>query len=501
VVHAVTLAHQAFIEAQAHASSGASRGSVTDLAALLDAICAEMSSQREAIVSIAHQESTLPIEPRLQGEFDRTINQLKHFAEAIREGSWVQATIDHALPDRKPVPRPDLRSMLVPIGPVGVFDAGNFPLAFGAAGNDVASALAAGNPVIVKSHPNHPRTNVLVGECIARALQSAGVSPHWYTVLPDTSPDTSEQLVMHPSIAAIGFTGSRHIGRKLIDLAATRATPIPVFAEMGSLNPLVILSGALEESWQAIASDLSKSILLGHGQFCTRPGVVLIPKDHPNARRFIDTLASTLAAGKPQSMLSDATCHSYQKAADALIARNDLTIHVRPTFPGARGSSALLAETTAGAFLREGDEILRDEIFGPACLVVTFDSLDEAIDVLQAVSGTLTVSLHAGSADMPNVARLLPVAQGLAGRVVFGGYPTGVEVTHAMVHGGPYPAGHPGGVTSIGSAAIARFSRPVCVQNCPSQLLPLALQDSNPLHILRKIDGRWRTIEDKPQRA
>jgi alpha-ketoglutaric semialdehyde dehydrogenase len=433
----------------------------------------------DELIQVCHEESKLAVD-RLRGERARTINQLKMFADLIDEGSWVDARIDTAQPDRKPVPKPDLRRMLIPLGPVAVFSASNFPLAFSVAGGDTASAFAAGCPVVVKGHPAHPRTSVLVAEAIARAVADSGMPKAIFHLVADSSIEAGTSLVIHPVIRAVGFTGSTQAGRSLFNLAAARPDPIPVFAEMSSLNPILIMPGALRERQAEIVKGLAGSVTLGVGQFCTKPGVVLGLRG-PNFEEFSSALGDALAKVEAAPMLYRGI---EERLADSL---RKTQAYVRVS------QSAHLLRATAKEF-RE-NHVLQEEIFGPATLLVECSDEEEVLKTIESLPGQLTATVHLTTNEEESSRAFLEAFTEKAGRVVLNGYPTGVEVCASMQHGGPYPATTDSRFTSVGTAAIHRFARAVCFQNFAETLLPLELQNANKLQIWRQINGRF-TKED-----
>jgi 2,5-dioxopentanoate dehydrogenase len=431
---------------------------------LLRAVAARLEANGEAIVTCARSETALGL-PRLQGELARTCNQLRMFAALVEEGSWLDARIDHG--------NIDVRSMLRPLGPVAVFGASNFPLAFSVAGGDTASALAAGCPVIVKAHPAHPRTSALAGDAIA------GVVPEGvFALLFDEGYETGVALVKHPLIKAVGFTGSLRGGRALMDIAAARPDPIPVFAEMGSINPVFILPRAMQERGAEIAAGLHASVTLGVGQFCTNPGLVLTTHDE----KFVGELETRIASTPAATMLTPAIGDAYRAGVTAFAS-----IARRRAFVDAEGGAALFT-TDAENFLAHHE--LMHEVFGPSTLVVECESRARLLEIARALEGQLTVTIHAAAGEIDEYRDLLEIVETKAGRIVFNGYPTGVEVVPAMVHGGPYPATSDGRSTSVGTRAIERFTRPVAWQNAPDAVLPDELKESNPLGIRRMVDGR-----------
>ncbi|QIP14098.1 aldehyde dehydrogenase (NADP(+)) [Spirosoma aureum] len=457
----------------------------------LEAIATELEALGEILIERAVLESGLPT-GRLTGERGRTTGQLRMFAKLIREGSWVDARINPALPDRQPLPRPDLRRMLIPLGPVVVFGASNFPLAFSVAGGDTASALASGCPVIFKAHPSHPGTSSLVGQAITTAAEKSGMPDGVFSLL-HADNEVAQQLVAHPAVKAVGFTGSRGGGLALQRIAQERAEPIPVYAEMSAVNPVVVLPGAIQENAVKVAEGLAASVTLGVGQFCTNPGLVFL-LDSPQSAVFLDTVAEKIRSSAPATMLNSGICHNYQKG----VQHNRIIpgVHVLAESETAsedsrtEGRPAVLS-TTAPIFLCS--PTLSDEIFGPTSLIVTCQTEAELAECLQTLEGQLTATLYATADELAQSAvDWISLLQAKAGRVLFGGFPTGVEVSEAMTHGGPFPATTDGGrSTSVGTAAILRFVRPFTYQSFPDALLPLALQNANPLGIWRNIDGEF----------
>jgi len=451
-------------------------------------IAARIESIAEPLTARAVAESGLPV-ARIQGEIGRTCNQLRMFAKLIGEGSWVDARIDRADPQRQPVPKPDVRSMLRPLGPVVVFGASNFPLAFSVAGGDTASALAAGCPVIAKAHPSHPGTSELVGAAISGAVRECGLHPGVFSLLFGVGNDLGQQLVSHPLIKAGGFTGSRTGGKALAALAASRPEPIPFYAEMSSVNPLIVLPGAMRERGEAIAAGLHGSITLGAGQFCTKPGLIFV-RDDEATNLLIDRLSALI--GNPQSytLLNRSIHEAYTAGAARLDGSAAITSLARASQdPEASGcqTAAALYRTTAVA-LRE-NRSLQDEVFGPAAVVVVWSTKADLLDTLYALEGQLTASIHANDQDLADFSDLIPILETRAGRLVFNGFPTGVEVCHAMVHGGPWPSTSDGRTTSVGTRAILRFTRQVCFQGFPEASLPPELRRDNPARIQRLVDG------------
>ncbi|MFC3168147.1 aldehyde dehydrogenase (NADP(+)) [Paracoccus fontiphilus] len=436
-----------------------------DRARFLDAIADEIEARAEAITAMGTAETGLP-EARLNGERGRTTGQLRLFADHIRKGDYLDRRHDPALPDRQPLPRPDLRLIQRPIGPVGVFGASNFPLAFSTAGGDTASALAAGCPVVVKGHPAHPATGEIVAEAVHAAIRSTGMPAGVFNFIHGNTHHVGAALVQHPLIKAVGFTGSLRGGRALFDLCAARPEPIPFFGELGSINPGFVLPQALAARGAKIAEGWAGSLTMGAGQFCTNPGLVVMPKG-VLAEAFAKAAGDALAKIGPQVMLSDGIAEAYRAGADRAAGV------ATPIFEGAsEGRNALPAiyKTTAEEFLR--DHTLAEEVFGPLGVIVTVSGEDQMLDVAEALEGQLTATLHLDDGDMDLARRLMPVLERKAGRILANGWPTGVEVADAMVHGGPYPASTNFGATSVGTMAIRRFLRPVSYQNIPEALLP-----------------------------
>ncbi|HVT29463.1 MAG TPA: aldehyde dehydrogenase (NADP(+)) [Lacipirellulaceae bacterium] len=464
---------------------------------LLDATATQIEALGDELLVRGELETALP-RARLTGERARTCGQLRMFAKIVREGSWVEAVIDLADPKREPLPKPDLRRMFVPRGPVVVFGASNFPFAFGACGGDTASAVAAGNPVVIKGHPSHPGTSELFAAAVAAAVRECKLPAGMFALLQGCRHELSAQLVQHPQTQAVGFTGSLRAGRTLFDLASRRESPIPVYAEMGSVNPVVILPAAIKERADSIAKDLAASALLGGGQFCTKPGVVLLVGDAE--RRLIQALTQIVQAAPQVTMLNGPLRDSFTARTASLSKLNGVKSVVSGNASGAAGMSPSLFETTADTFLREPS--LHEEAFGPGVIAVECESDEQALACVRSLGGNLTGTVHVGNGeDQSRAARVVRALEANVGRVIVNGYPTGVEVGNAIVHGGPYPATTDAGTTSVGSAAIRRFVRPVAYQNMPQNLLPLALRDDNPLGISRLVDGEWtaRAIESQAQ--
>ena len=455
--------------------------------AFLRSIAAKIEAVAGEIVERAGQETALPAS-RLQAETARTCNQLRLFAQVAEEGSWVNARIDRAEPDRKPAPTPDIRSMLHPLGPVVVFGASNFPLAFSVAGGDTASALAGGNPVIVKAHAAHPGTSELVGHAVQEAVRECGLPEGVFSVLFGGGSQIGTALMKHPLVKAGGFTGSRAAGRTLMDIAASRPEPIPFYAEMSSTNPVFILPGALRERGENIAAGLHASFTLGAGQFCTKPGMVFLPKSR-EATAFADKLRRLVVASSPFHLLTKNIQSSYDSAVCKRRTENDskATAFGLEEAPAAGFAvSSALFETDAASYLSSE---LGAEIFGPTTLLVEHSSRDQVLAVARSLEGQLTATIHGTEQDLRDFADLIAILETKVGRLVFNAFPTGVEVCHAMVHGGPYPSTSDGRSTSVGSNAIFRFTRLVCYQGFPDSGLPEELKDANPLGIWRMVNG------------
>jgi len=450
-------------------------------AEFLRAIATNIEASIEEIVARMPQETGLP-EMRARGEAGRTCGQLRMFATLVEEGSWVDARIDRAQPDRKPLPKVDTRSMMRPLGPVVVFAASNFPLAFSTAGGDTASALAAGCPVIVKAHSSHSGTAEIVGLAIQKAVSDCGLPEGVFSLLYGGGRTIGQALVKHPSIKAVGFTGSYAGGRALMDLAAAREKPIPVYAEMSAINPVVILPEIAAAKGDALAEGLFGSLTLGVGQFCTNPGLVFIHADV--AGKLTTKLIDMVSASKSSAMLNSGICQAYGSGLDHLKNHPKVQLLAEGTC-GDQSNQAVptLFQTTAADFLAGGD--LTEEVFGPATLIVTYASEDELARLFGAIGGQLTASVHGTDGELAQQAALVKLMEDRAGRLVFNGFPTGVEVCGSMVHGGPFPATSDGRGTSVGTMAIYRFTRPVCYQDCPQSLLPDELKDGNPVGIQR----------------
>ena len=480
VDEAAQLASEAFVVFSR--TSGQDRGS------LLRKIAGKIESIAGELVERAGQETALP-PARLQAETGRTCAQLRLFAQLAEEGSWVNARIDCADRERRPLPKPDVRSMLRPLGPVVVFGASNFPLAFSVAGGDTASALAAGNPVIVKAHAAHPGTSELVGRAIQSCIQACGLPEGVFSLLFGRGSQIGVALMKHPLIKAGGFTGSRTAGRILMDIAASRPEPIPFYAEMSSTNPVFILPEALAANGLNIAMGLHASFTMGAGQFWTKPGMIFLPEGR-EASLFKSKLKELVEASPEFNLLTAAIHSSYQ--AGISDRKSNGCVALAAEAPATRrddsfSAGAVVFETDASALLE--NPALESEIFGPSTLVVSYSNQDEMLKIARNLEGQLTATIHGTEEDLREFAGLISVLENRVGRLVFNGFPTGVEVCHAMVHGGPYPSTSDGRSTSVGTQAIYRFTRLVCYQGFPNEALPQELKDENPLGVWRMVDG------------
>ena len=474
------------VDEAAEAFADLRRRSPVERARFLETIAEEIEALGEALIERTTAETALPA-ARIIGERGRTCAQLRLFAATVREGSWVDARIDTALPDRRPAPRPDIRRMLKPIGPVVVFGASNFPLAFSTAGGDTASAFAAGCPVVVKAHPAHPGSGELVAGAIVRAAERCALAPGVFSFVHGGAA-IGAALVRHPATAAVGFTGSHAAGRALFDAASSRPQPIPVFAEMSSVNPVFVLPAALRERSDAIAEGLVGSFTLGVGQFCTKPGIVFILRG-PEAEAFAEKLARAVRQAAGGTMLTADIRDAFERRRREVTASDGVCEIAAAEGAGTDGkqASASVAVTDATRFLAQ--PLLADEVFGPFTLLIRCRDMEEMIACAGALEGQLTASLHGTDADLAAAGLLLETVESRVGRVIVDGFPTGVEVSPAMHHGGPYPATTDVRFTSVGTAAILRFARPVCYQGFSDALLPAELKNANPLKILRMVDG------------
>lgn len=476
------------VQAAADAFERTRRDPASRRAELLDRIAEEIEALGDDLLQATDAETGLGL-ARLAGERARTTGQLRAFADLLREGSYVEAIIDTALPDRQPAPRPDIRRMLFPIGPVAVFSASNFPYAFAVAGGDTASAFAAGCPVIVKGHPSHPATSELVAQAVTRAVAATGFPAGFFSLLQGDTVEVGQTLVQHPKLEAVGFTGSLRAGRALFDTAARRPRPIPVYAEMSSVNPVILLPGAVAAGGEALADQLVASVTLGAGQFCTSPGLILV-QNTPETHRFIAAVRERMAAREPGVLLNEKVEQGLAHAVEQTLARPGVTCVTggrQVERPGYSYANTVI-QTTSDVF--RADEALQDEHFGPVTLFVVCDSSEDLRATAATLRGSLTATLHAQQDEWDAAAELMDLLREKAGRLIWNGFPTGVEVVHAMQHGGPYPATTAPATTSVGMMAIKRFLRPVAFQNTPQALLPDALKDGNPLNIWRIINGK-----------
>lgn len=454
--------------------------------AFLDAIADEIDAISEELVARGVQESGLPV-ARLKGEVGRTSNQLRLFARVARQGDFLGVRIDPALPERTPMPRVDIRQRQVPVGPVAVFGASNFPLAFSVAGGDTASALAAGCPVVVKAHNAHPGLGELVGAAVTRAAKSTGMPPGVFSLLFGPGAQIGQALAKDPRISAIGFTGSRAAGLALVQTAAERPVPIPVYAEMSAINPVFVLPGALAGDLDVLARGFHGSVTGSSGQLCTSPGLIFVPSG-AEGDALVERIAAEFAASVGQTMLTPGIHRAWQKGVDTLASRPGVT-PVQQGRPGEGDNAPAPIVQSSDVATFAADEALSAEIFGAAALIVRYDDVAELPGVIATMEGQLTATLQLAESDYPAARALIPGLERLAGRILVGGWPTGVEVGHAVVHGGPFPATSAPATTSVGSLAIERFLRPVSYQTFPEALLPAPVQEANPYRLNRRIDG------------
>lgn len=453
--------------------------------AFLETLAEILESHRAEIVPLAVKESNLP-EGRINGELGRTTGQIKLFANLVKEGSWVEATVDPADPGRQPLPKADIRRMLTPLGPVVVFGASNFPLAFSTAGGDTISALAAGCPVIYKAHPAHPETSKKVAECIAEAITKSGLPSGIFTHI-EGGIDVGQALVKHPLAKAVGFTGSHAGGKALFDLAGQREEPIPVYAEMGSVNPIFCFPEKLEKNNDALAKAFISSLTLGVGQFCTNPGLIFVPK--AQAKAFENAIAEELNDIASAPMLHPGIAQAYYDSIQFFQSREELRwVKVADPQHLINGSTAL-AEIQAADWIK--DKVFQKEVFGAFAMMVVYETEEELLEIVKNLHGQLTITVWAEDAELKDQLFLLNLLEEKCGRLLFKGVPTGVEVGFAMQHGGPYPSTTAPNSTSVGAHAIKRFARPIALQDMPQELLPDALKDGNPLGIWRLVNGAY----------
>lgn len=463
--------------------------SVEDRATFLETIADEVDALGDQLLETANAETALPQEPRLKGERGRATNQMRLFAKVIREGSWVDPRIDLPQPDRKPLPKPDVRSMLVPIGPVVVFGASNFPLAISVVGCDTVSALGAGCPVVVKAHPAHPGTCELLGIAVLKAAEKCNMPNGVFSMVHGTGNEVGRQLTEHPATQAVAFTGSLGGGRAVFDIAAKRPNPIPVYTEMGSTNPVFVLPGALAERAKQIAAGYIQSVTLAVGQFCTNPGMVIGQKSD-TLTEFVNEAASLAGGYAPTTQLHNGINQAFRAGVDRIDKTSGVAVAGRSeTEADASASQAecVIFSTDVATF--ESNPHLSDEVFGPTSTVVQCDSRDEMLRIAKNLSGHLTATIHGTEEDINNNRDLLALLENKVGRIVFNGFPTGIEVCSAMHHGGPYPATTDGHFTSIGTGSILRFVRPVCYQGFPDGALPEELRNQNTRGVWRLVDN------------
>lgn len=463
--------------------------SLKQRADFMRSIAKEIENLGDELLVVAGEETNLP-EARLRNERARTMYQLTSYADACEKGDWLEARIDTAIPDKNP-PKPDIRKMLVPLGPVVVFGAANFPFAYSTAGGDTATAFAAGCPVIVKAHPAHARTSEMVGSAILKAAANSYMPSGIFSHVHGVSFDVGKALVEHPHTRAVGFTGSFIGGRQLFDWANQRKVPIPVFAEMSSINPVFLLAGKMKSASADIAKQYAGSITLGVGQFCTNPGLI-IGIDNDDLANFMDTLAKEIKKIAPGDMLNIGIFKNYvEKRGNALAQEEVETIAVAEAEPQLNQGMATIASATAEAFIN--NPLLHLEVFGPYSLVVKCKSIEQMQEVVGHIEGQLTATLMATDEDVQNNSELVEAVKNICGRLILNGVPTGVEVCLSMQHGGPYPATTDSRFTSVGADGIKRFARPVAFQNWSNALLPDELKDENPL-------GIWRTVNNELKR-
>ena len=434
----------------------------------LENIASKLTASKDSIIKVTTRETKLSVN-RLEGEMQRTINQVKLFANLLQEGSWVNAIIDTAIPERTPLPKPDIRQMQIPIGVVGVFGASNFPFAFSVAGGDTISALAAGCTVVYKAHPGHPATSELVGKIIIDAAKETEMPEGVFSMLQGASHESGINLVEHPLIKAIAFTGSFAGGKALFNAASKRNEPIPVYAEMGSINPVFILPGIIEQNGLAVADKLVGSNTLSAGQFCTNPGVI-VELQSKDTNEFLSRFASDISNVSAECMLTDKIWKGYYTGIEKLSAMADVEIITGHRKENENVAAPFMFKTPASVFLKN-DELL-EEVFGPSSVHVIAGNKNDLFAIAEKLPGQLTISVWGTDEDLANYSDLLKILELKAGRIICNGVPTGVEVTHAMVHGGPYPATTDSRTTSVGTNAIYRFTRAVCYQGFPRNLLP-----------------------------
>ncbi|MCH7411539.1 aldehyde dehydrogenase (NADP(+)) [Belliella sp. DSM 111904] len=452
----------------------------------LEKIAYNIEAEKANLIPLASSESNLP-EGRITGELGRTVGQIKLFAQLVEEGSWLEAVIDHADPERTPAPKPDIRRFLTALGPVVVFGASNFPLAFSTAGGDTVSALAAGCPVIYKGHPAHPKTSKLVGSLITKAAQENGLPLGLFTHI-EGGIDVGQELVKHPIAKAVAFTGSFKGGKSLFDLANQRKEPIPVYAEMGSVNPIITLENKLGSNIEALAKAFVSSLTLGAGQFCTNPGLIMVPQVHEDA--FSDAVKKEIQDIVGAPMLHEGIAKAYYESLDKLKRKEELEwLHVSSTNDIIKAHPAM-AKIKANDWLKE--ELFQEEVFGSFAILVIYENAEELLSIAQKLHGQLTITIWGEDSELEQSADIISHLEEKCGRILFKGVPTGVEVGFAMQHGGPYPSTSDSRSTSVGAYAIKRFARPIAFQDMPEKFLPDALKESNPLGIWRTVDGEFK---------
>lgn len=453
------------------------------IATFLNTLADEIEALGDQLLEAGNRESGLGI-PRMTGERGRTCGQIRAFAAIAAEGQWTQPSIDTAIPDRQPIHKPDVRRMLRPIGPVVVFGASNFPFAFGTLGGDTVSALAGGNPVVVKGHPSHPETSEIFAQAVDVAAAKTNMPKGLFSLLQGVGNDLGGNLVKHPRARAVGFTGSFGGGKALMDIAAARSNPIPVYAEMGSINPVFIGKSALEKNLDALVDGLSGSVCLGVGQFCTNPGLIVTLRNDDLASK----IAMQLDAATRGVMLNAGIASAYAIGLERLSKNKDVSwLNKTELQEGDMTPPNAVFKTTVAAFL--SDKTLHEEVFGPMSLIVEAKNEDEMVQLANGIEGQLTATIHSDG-DEALAARLTNALELKVGRIIYNGYPTGVDVNPSMQHGGPFPASSVGWSTSVGGDAIVRFARFVAYQNIPDALLPAPLQNENPLGLTRKINGK-----------
>lgn len=460
-----------------------------DKAIFLRTIAQNILDLGDNLIQTAHQETNIP-ETRLIGERTRTCFQLETNARLLEEGSWVEARIDTALPERAPMPRPDIRKMLIPIGPVVVFGASNFPFAYSTAGGDTASALAAGCPVVVKGHPAHAKTSEMVAEAVLKAVSTCGLPKGTFAHVAGHSFEVGRALVLHPITKAVGFTGSLNGGKALFDLANQRPEPIPVFSEMGSINPVVLMPEKLKAEASQVALTYANSITLGMGQFCTNPGLILAI-DHPDLDTFIETLSKAVEQVAPAAMLNAGIYQNFEGKRTVALSQEGVKTEVESLVEktGIIQAIPTIASVSSSIFLE--NPTLHQEVFGPYSLIVKCTDLDNLLQVIQHLEGQLTSTLMATEKELQDNPEIVETLRNICGRLIFNGVPTGVEVCYAMQHGGPFPATTDARFGAVGPDAIKRWVRPASFQNFPEKLLPAELQNQNPLNIWRIVNDEW----------